>query len=1318
MQLLEKESSSIRQSLSARLKFLSSVDPISAFPISAIPVDVSGPVFSSSDCTNAQNCRLFLSSHLTKARNVVQMVLSSVEGSDTSKLAAELDDIIRSQSIVLEEISSANDSLNAVWSEHVQAGALTGFSFAASQADAVTKHVRKQLLQLLNKHIAWVQSIPKIVQTLHDSQFSRIFLEFLQANPSSKDSHADLYKLLRDVDVVVSDKINPNGTVLLEVRQWCVQQVTNLWRVYIRDSGQALRDSSPELFVGAEDPSNNFWNRQKAIPILSPDAWASMNLKDDIGVEPCDMRQNSFKEFVLNKQAGVSTVLKEIDSAIDSFEQSLKQKIKSSSAPAVFNEVLSKILSAKSSIKAGIKVLASAEEDSDFHPKFVAKYSKVFETTKLSTSKLVSNFQKSFSLESSQRIGKAFDPLDWVYKHSPLLSQSFLYFLQEKGAGVSHSSADSCHMLLLDVDLNFGIACIPNFQSFHDLRNAVCNCFLKDYSVLIPGSDLDPGWQSLVDEKQFHRRYVPAHFESIKIALPDFPMKYSERCVESLVLSLADGVMDKLFIERQREEFLDDVSNSVRRLTLLLKRYPVKDSELKFLKLLANLPSLGRLCDNKLKAYARKIDRYGSAYCEFIKELVASTQDLQSRIESRDNGLTKPEKVLEKADDSFQSLSKLFSKLCKAGNGLRKIPSLLEFCAEFVNFSMSASPDGVLSALLHLNRAESRLSTSLLPKLDAVEPFLMCIKEAGYVMKTGSEWFYPSHTRSLQLNGWSEKPDVDVPFMASSFFSEAAPFIQKDDKKSAEKDSLIFMVTNLTRRFTENFKKLGLASTDVLTNKLRQSVNALAQNIKDFSAANSVLVTTCTDIHTNSSKEYAAAIVSLVFDDKASGSIKRHLIEVHDAVKSLNQSLIVLQDLQFSRALLRITKDPAKEFWKPSSNSLSPVFVKLRDAFNALHAVDMKVSDVINPDGCSYLTSMEWFSHKLRTLEDWATQLSSEQIEMLNSLPSSESSDIQYWLRESAVLTLDPGAFDVVHWSIDKEQASTRSTAPRALNEAFQSLVVDSKEPVSELMQFAESSVKDACDAIESQFTGYSSLKAAKSKDAPKSGPVFDEFTAVNEIVQALESNSKKLKSAVQAVLENFNKLSSALSSFEKKTEATVSKIQEKLLSISATWEGKFNEAFKKYCKSMDVTSIHNGRFQLSQIFVDYWRVVGRSHALPVANSFLRILRCFDNDVIAFFRPATKPLLELRRHLISLRCRAECDASAIEECVFNLSEVLPVDKFNWPTQVSTRPSALVTYDRSQVMESRFSDVRVESFLTELRLRLANIKVALENARVL
>ena len=150
----------------------------------------------------------------------------------------------------------------------------------------------------------------------------------------------------------------------------------------------------------------------------------------------------------------------------------------------------------------------------------------------------------------------------------------------------------------------------------------------------------------------------------------------------------------------------------------------------------------------------------------------------------------------------------------------------------------------------------------------------------------------------------------------------------------------------------------------------------------------------------------------------------------------------------------------------------------------------------------------------------------------------------------------------------------------------------------------------------------------------------------------------------------------------------------------------------------MDVASIHNDRLQMSQIFVDWWRVVGRSDALPIANSLLRILRCFDNDVIAFFRPATKPLLDVRKHLISLRCRSECDSSSIEECVFNMSEVLPVDKFIWPTQVSTQLSALFTFDRSQVMESRFSDARVVSFLRELRLRMTNIKAALENARIL
>jgi hypothetical protein len=215
-----------------------------------------------------------------------------------------------------------------------------------------------------------------------------------------------------------------------------------------------------------------------------------------------------------------------------------------------------------------------------------------------------------------------------------------------------------------------------------------------------------------------------------------------------------------------------------------------------------------------------------------------------------------------------------------------------------------------------------------------------------------------------------------------------------------------------------------------------------------------------------------------------------------------------------------------------------------------------------------------------------------------------------------------------------------------------------------------------------------------------------------------LESNLKKIKSAVQSVIDNAGKLSSALSSFEKKTESTVLKIQEKLLSISSSWDAKFIDAFKRYCKTMEAASIHIGRFQLSQIFVDFWRVAGRSDVLPVANSFLRILRCLDNDIIAFFRPATKPLLELRRHLISLRCRSECDSSAIEECVDNVSEILPVHKFLWPTQVFTRPSALVTHDRSQLMESRFSEIRVSSFLTELRLRMSNIKIALENARVL
>jgi len=109
----------VPQSLSARLQFLSSIEPISSCPPFPIPSHVSSSVFSSSDVSNTQSCRQFLLSHVNKARDVVQMVLSSVEGSDTSKLRAELEDDIYSQRIALEEIASANDDLNALWSQHV-----------------------------------------------------------------------------------------------------------------------------------------------------------------------------------------------------------------------------------------------------------------------------------------------------------------------------------------------------------------------------------------------------------------------------------------------------------------------------------------------------------------------------------------------------------------------------------------------------------------------------------------------------------------------------------------------------------------------------------------------------------------------------------------------------------------------------------------------------------------------------------------------------------------------------------------------------------------------------------------------------------------------------------------------------------------------------------------------------------------------------------------------------------------------------------------------------------------------------------------------
>jgi hypothetical protein len=527
------------------------------------------------------------------------------------------------------------------------------------------------------------------------------------------------------------------------------------------------------------------------------------------------------------------------------------------------------------------------------------------------------------------------------------------------------------------------------------------------------------------------------------------------------------------------------------------------------------------------------------------------------------------------------------------------------------------------------------------------------------------------------------------------------------------------MVTENARRFSTSFKKLGLPNTDILTNKMRQSVSSLGQNIKDFSAANSLLDKTCADVMLNSSKDFTAAIVSQLFD-VSSSSIKKHVAEVHEALKAINQTLTNLQDLQFSRALLKVTKTSASAFWRQTSadSSVSSAFLKLREIFNSLHAFDVKVSEVVNPDGCNYLNSMEWLRHKLQTVEDLTSQLTADQIDSVNTFHASESSSVQYWMCENAIQTLDLGAFDDADWSPDRPQTYARLDTPRAPNEAFESLLVDSKTSISDLYTFAESSVKEACDSLESQFSGYSSLKTAKSKDVPKSGPLFDEFSAVSELILVLQANLKKLKSSVESVLDSYSKLSSVLNSFQKKTEATVVKIQEQLHSITSRWEGKWSDAFKKYCKTMQTSSVHHGRLQLSQIFVDWWRVAGRSDALPIANSFMRILRCFDNDVIAFFRPATRPLLDARRHLISLRCISECDSSAIEECVWNMSECLSVEKFIWPTQVSTRPSALVTFDHSQVMESRFTDARVTSFLEELRLRMTNIKSALENARVL
>ena len=824
---------------------------------------------------------------------------------------------------------------------------------------------------------------------------------------------------------------------------------------------------------------------------------------------------------------------------------------------------------------------------------------------------------------------------------------------------------------------------------------------------------IDPS--SILIGSHFNRQYVSRYFRSISCALPDFPSTYSQRCVQ--MLESSKETMNKDYFDRLMGNFKEHVVCSVHRLELVLKRYPARESELKFLKLLRNITKLSGLCQDKQNTLKKKIDRYASAYVDFNKELVSSTEDLKTRIESRDNGLAKPEKVLEKADEYFQLLSKLFLKLIKAGDGLRKTPSLLEYCAEFVNFSMSSSPHGVLSALLALYRAESRLSMTLLPNLSAVEPFVYTIKDAGFVMKFGSEWFYPSHTRTLQLSGWSETSNSDVLFLASPFFCEAAPYKCDGPQVAASvSKTLIYIISETARRFSQGFKRNGLTNLDILSNKLRQSVACIGQNIMDFSSANSTLDAACADIYANSSKEYTATIISQVFEGKE--SFKKYVAEVHEALKAVNQSLVVLQELQFTRCFMGIAKDPTKSFWKSTSSDGSSTIEQLRDTFNLLHAFDVKVSELFNPDGCLYLETMLWFSHKIRLLEDWTSTLPQENIDALNNLPASDSPSIQYWMREFAIQTLPPGAFDDVQMTPDQQQTSSQLSNARSSNEAFEMLCADRKKSFSDFVSATESEIKDANEAIEAQFVNYASLKAAKSKDLPKSGPMFDEFIAVDELVLAMTSNFKKFKSAAESVLDACSKLSSLLQAFEKKVEATVLKTQEQLASIVSRWENKFLDAFKKYCKLVETASIHNGRFQLSQIFVDWWRLAGRSDVLPVASSFIRILRCFDNEVISFFRPATQPLLKVRRHLINLRCRSECNACATEEAVLDMSEILPVEKFIWPMRVSTRPSALVTLDHSQVMDSRFSNVRVAVLLQELRLRMSNIKNALENARVL
>jgi len=183
---------------------------------------------------------------------------------------------------------------------------------------------------------------------------------------------------------------------------------------------------------------------------------------------------------------------------------------------------------------------------------------------------------------------------------------------------------------------------------------------------------------------------------------------------------------------------------------------------------------------------------------------------------------------------------------------------------------------------------------------------------------------------------------------------------------------------------------------------------------------------------------------------------------------------------------------------------------------------------------------MLWLSHKLRLLEDWTSTLSQEQVDALNSLHASESPSVQYWMREYGIQTLSPAAFEDAQFTAGQQEPAAQLSAPRTSNEAFEALFAERKKSFPEFVSAAESCVKEAVEVIEAQFVNYVSFKATKSKE--KSGPIFDEFTAVDEIVLAMASNLKKFKPAAESVLDAFNKLTSLLQSFEKKMEAAVLK--------------------------------------------------------------------------------------------------------------------------------------------------------------------------------